>query len=192
MGSTSSTAADLLLLQRIVGRDQAALAELYDRHARLLFSLVMRILRNQSDAEEVLQEAFTRVWTRATSYDDRLGSPTAWLTRVARNLAIDRFRARRARGDQMGTPVEALDERLPAGSAGGTSEHEPADVLLSGSVRAAIDSLPGAQRALIEAAFFEGYTHQELAERFSLPLGTVKTRIRTGLMTLRDRLEHAV
>ena len=189
MGST--TAADLLLLQRIVGRDQGALAELYDRHSRLLFSLIVRILRSQPDAEEVLQEVFVRVWTRAATYDERLGSPVAWLTRIARNLAIDRFRSRRSRGGQMSTGTDVLEDAHHT-ERPHTSGGDPPDVLLVDSIRSAIAALPPAQRELIDAAFFEGCTHQELAERFELPLGTVKTRIRTGLMTLRERLEHTV
>ena len=191
MECPSSTAADLLLLQRIVAREQAALAELYDRHARLLFGLTTRILRSHSDAEEVLQEVFVRVWTRAATYDERLGAPVAWLTRIARNLAIDRFRSRRARGDQVTQTAEGVDPPASRGSVV-TSGMPSSDVLLVDSVRSAIHALPPAQRELIEAAFFEGYTHQELADRLSLPLGTVKTRIRTGLMTLRERLEHTV
>lgn len=90
---------DLGLLRRIAVRDEGALAELYDRHSRLAYSVIMRILRSPSDAEDVLLETFVRVWSRADTYDSRLGSPAAWLTRTARNRAIDRLRARRVRGD---------------------------------------------------------------------------------------------
>lgn len=187
----ASTTAEVILLQRIVDRDQVALAELYDKHGRLVFSLALRILRSQCDAEEVLQEVFVRVWTRAATYDERLGSPAAWLTRIARNLAIDRLRSVQSRGEVMSAIPEVASEVGPA-APGPTSAGALPDVLLVDSIRSAMDSLPAAQRQVIEAAFFDGYTHQELAERFALPLGTVKTRIRTGLMTLRQRLEHAV
>jgi RNA polymerase sigma-70 factor (ECF subfamily) len=87
---------DLGLLQRIVARDTAALADLYDRHSRVLFGLILRILRDRAEAEEVLQEVFVRVWTRAELYDLRLGGPKTWLVRLARNRAIDRLRAQRS------------------------------------------------------------------------------------------------
>ena len=143
-------AVDVRLIQRIATRDEAALAELYDRHSRNAYSVIIRILGSPSDAEEVLQETFVRVWSRAETYDALLGSPGAWLTRIARHRAIDRLRARRVRGD--------------------------------------INS----QLALIDAAFFEGYTHRELADQFGMPLGTVKTRIRTGLAAMRGRLKQAI
>ena len=182
---------DLELLKRIAGRDERALGTLYDRHARLVYSLVLRILRTAADAEEVLQETFVRVWTRADTYDPRLGSPAAWLTRIARNRAIDHVRARRTRAD---ISVPAADDdgarRLPEAATRITPEHELHDTLTARAVGAALAGLPAAQRQLIEAAYFEGFTHHELAARFGVPLGTVKTRIRTGLAALRGRLEQ--
>ena len=93
----ASDPTDLRLMQRIAARDTAALAELYDRHSRLLFSLILRIVRDRGEAEEILQEAFVRVWTRAEIYDARIGGPLPWIVRVARNCAIDRLRALRIR-----------------------------------------------------------------------------------------------
>jgi RNA polymerase sigma-70 factor (ECF subfamily) len=182
---------DLKLLQRIAARDDAALAELYDRHSRLVFAIIRRIVQSPSDAEEVLQETFVRVWSRAETYDARLGSPAAWVVRIARNRAIDRLRARRARAD-VNAPVPAASEagnarELPAPD---TPESVLRATYAALTVRGAVAALPAAQRTLIEAAFFEGYTHQELADRFGVPLGTVKTRIRTGLVSLRVRLEQ--
>jgi RNA polymerase sigma-70 factor (ECF subfamily) len=162
---------DLGLLQRIVARDTAALADLYDRHSRLLFGLILRILRDRAEAEEVLQEVFVRVWTRAELYDPRLGGPTSWLVRLARNRAIDRLRARRSAPTPEAVALQA-ESRAAAADA--------------------LARLPAEQGRLIEAAFFEGYTHSELAILFRLPLGTVKTRIRAGLMAMRQRLEHTV
>ena len=93
----ASDPTDLSLMQRIAARDTAALAELYDRHSRLLFGLILRIVRDRGEAEDILQEAFIRVWTRAEIYDGRTGGPLPWIVRVARNCAIDRLRARRVR-----------------------------------------------------------------------------------------------
>ena len=191
--ASTTTEADLSLLHRIAARDEAALADLYDRHSQMAFSVIMRILRSSADAEDVLQETFVRVWSRAETYDARLGSPVAWLTRIARNRALDRLRARRVRKDisvepgAAGLDAESARLREPATS-------ETPEVVLqwhaaAGMLRAAMAALPVAQRELIEAAFFEGYTHQELAVRFGVPLGTVKTRIRAGLSALRGRLE---
>jgi RNA polymerase sigma-70 factor (ECF subfamily) len=193
--SQACNTVDLQLLQRIVARDASAVGELYDRHSRLLFGVAMRILRSHADAEEVLQEVFVRVWTRADTYDERLGVPAAWLTRMARNRAIDRLRSRRSRGEvDPGVSGETQPNDLEANrpAAAPSPEALAQDAETGGALRRALVTLPPEQRMLIEAAFFEGYTHQELADRFSLPLGTVKTRIRTGIIAMRDRLEHAV
>jgi RNA polymerase sigma-70 factor, ECF subfamily len=182
---------DLDLLQRIATRDQAALAELYDRHKSLAYGVIMRILGSPSDAEEVLQETFLRVWSRADTYDELLGSPVAWLVRIARNRAIDRLRARRARDTVDVGPAAGVD---PFPSWEPVTQETPETVLehrtMAGAVQTALASLTPAQRALIEAAFFGGYTHTEIATRFGIPLGTVKTRIRTGLAAVRGRLEE--
>jgi RNA polymerase sigma-70 factor (ECF subfamily) len=157
--------------------------------------VIIRILGSPSDAEEVLQETFVRVWSRADTYDALLGSPAAWLTRIARNRAIDRLRARRVRGNVAIEPAaHAADDARRSGE---PVTRETPETLLegratAGAVRTALATLTPAQRALIEAAFFEGYTHSELATRFGVPLGTVKTRIRTGLAAMRDRLEQVI
>ncbi len=189
----TSHAVDLRLLQCVARGETTALAELYDRHSRLVFSIVLRILRSPSDAEEVLQEVFVRVWTKADTYNERLGWPAAWLTRIARNRAIDRLRSKRARGEALppagdpqehGQPPQAVTRETPEVLAQAAAT--------ATSIREALARLPAGQRELIEAAFFDGYTHQELSERFGLPLGTVKTRIRSGLLAMRERLEHYV
>ena len=189
----ASDPADLGLLERIVARDPAALADLYDRHCRLLFGLVLRILQDRAEAEEILQEVFVRVWTRAELYDPRLGGPVPWLVRLARNCAIDRLRARRVRE---GTRGPAFDESIAYEASPIPDIQSPEAVVVDAERRErvmdALAGLPAEQRRLIEAAFFEGYTHSELAKRFELPLGTVKTRIRSGMIAMRQRLEHAV
>jgi RNA polymerase sigma-70 factor, ECF subfamily len=190
----SDSAVDVRLIQRITTGDEAALAELYDRHSRIAYSVIIRILGSPSDAEEVLQETFVRVWSRAETYDAVLASPGAWLTRIARNRAIDRLRARRARGDINVQPAVNADDDAPPRS---WEAHETPETVLeerttAGAVQTALAALAPKQRALIEAAFFEGYTHRELADRFGVPLGTVKTRIRLGLAAMRGRLEQAI
>jgi RNA polymerase sigma-70 factor (ECF subfamily) len=178
--------ADILLLERIARRDAPAIGDLYDRHHRLLFALILRIVKDRAEAEEVLQEAFVQVWTRADSYNVALGTPVGWLVRIARNRAIDRLRANTVRV----RAVEAASEAPPPKPA------SPEDrVALSEQQRAvarALDALPPEQRELIEQAYFQGLTQSELAGRFGLPLGTVKTRIRTGMTTLRQQLQGAM
>lgn len=193
--AASSADADIGLLRRIAVRDEAALAELYDRHSRLAFSVIMRILRSASDAEDVLQETFVRVWSRAETYDAVLGSPAAWLTRIARNRAIDRLRSKRVRADvslDQGTGGNRETVRPIEPGTRETPEAVMEVNATAGALRTALAALPAAQRELIEAAFFEGYTHHELSTRFGIPLGTVKTRIRTGLTAMRGRLEHII
>jgi RNA polymerase sigma-70 factor, ECF subfamily len=188
-------AADLVLLQRIVARDERAVAELYDRHSRLVFSVIRRILRSQSDVEDVLQETFVRVWSRADTYDAALGSPATWLTRIARNRAVDRLRAQRTRADVDGVPPDTKDSgeiRMAVAAVSDRPDVRTESVAVATALRGAVARLPESQRVLIEAAYFEGYTHHELAARFDVPLGTVKTRIRAGLAALRGQLEQAV
>jgi RNA polymerase sigma-70 factor (ECF subfamily) len=173
---------DIALIARIVARDAAAVGELYDGHSRLLYGLILRIVKDRGEAEEILQEVFVQVWTRADTYNVQLGTPIAWLVRVARNRAIDRLRANTVRtrtveATPLPPPVETPETRAAM------SEKERA-------VARALASLPPDQRQLIEYAYFAGLTQSELATRFGLPLGTVKTRVRTGMMTLRRDLQH--
>lgn len=182
-----------MLLQRVAARDEVALAELYDRHSRLAYSLIMRILGSPSDAEDVLQETFVRVWKRADTYDALLGAPATWLMRIARNRAIDRLRACRTRENiAVKLAVEAGDTPRSELAARDTPDTVLEKHTMSDDVRTALAAVAPAQRVLIEAAFFEGYTHSELAARFGLPMGTVKTRIRLGLAAMRGRLEEKV
>lgn len=186
---------DLTLLQRIAARDEQALAALYDRHSAMAYGVILRILRDGADADDVLQETFVRVWSRAETYDPGLGAPAAWLTRIARNRAIDRLRAKRVRKHiavDPGLTPDGEPAPLPEPEDHVTPEVVVQAASTSSALRAALHLLPDTQRELIEAAFFEGYTHHELAARLGMPLGTIKTRIRTGLLTMRGRLEQAV
>lgn len=180
---------DLALLERIARRDASAVGELYDRHARVLFSFIRRIVRHHGDAEDVLQDVLLRVWDNADRYDPGLGPPIGWLVRIARNRAIDQRRARDVRPGQQGgsdllPAVAASPAHAPCPEQSAANEEEHRAVLL------AFRRLPTEQRELIDAAFFGGYTHTELASRFGVPLGTVKTRIRTGVFALRRHLRY--
>ena len=181
MQTADDTRADIALLDRIVARDEHAVAELYDKHCRLLFGLILRILRDRSEAEEVLQEVFLQVWTRAETFNVALGSPAGWLVRIARNRAIDRLRANAVR-------LRAVEEAPVDTTSAASPETNAALGEQQRAVARALDTLPSEQRVLIEQAYFLGLTQSELAERFKLPLGTVKTRIRTGMLALREQL----
>jgi RNA polymerase sigma-70 factor, ECF subfamily len=172
--------ADVALLARIVDRDATALAELYDRHARVLFGLLLRMLSDHSEAEEILQDVFVHVWARAGTYNVSLGSPLVWCVGLARRRAIDRLRARSARPKAV--------EGVPAPRAVTTPEGHAGEQRRI-AIRA-LDCLPASQREVIEHAYFLGLTHSELAERLSLPVETVKTRIQQGMMGLRQQLHQ--
>jgi RNA polymerase sigma-70 factor (ECF subfamily) len=188
VGHLGSPAADHTALERMARGDHDGLAELYDRHGRVVYSLALRILRDQGDAEDVVQEVFAQAWRQASRYASGRGSVVAWLINLTRSRAIDRLRGRRSRPEPIADDRRALE--LP-------DLAPPADEALARSgqaaqIRAAVDQLSLLQRVAIELAFYDGLTHVEIAERLELPLGTVKTRIRQGLLKLKDRLAGAV
>ncbi len=176
---------DDALLVAIQRRDEAALAELYDRHGRLAFGLAYRILGERGVAEDVVQEAFLAVWRRAGSYHPERGNARSWLMAIVHNAAIDRRRGRYKREltdvglDDIAFRLETDAEDTFAIVAQGIAAEE---------VRAAVATLPAEQRQAIELAYFGGLTHQEIAERTAAPLGTVKSRMRLGLHKLRGML----
>jgi RNA polymerase sigma-70 factor, ECF subfamily len=178
------------LLQRIARQDQQALMALYQEYGNLVYSLSLRVLRQPAMAEEITQDVFLKIWRQPDRWNPSLGQFSSWLLTITRNAAIDRLRRE---GRQAPLAWDAGDE--PPGL--------PADVTsfladqanwVNGQVlRRLLQSLPAEQRQLIELAFYEGYTHSELAELLHLPLGTVKTRLRMGMQKLRllwEKSEH--
>jgi RNA polymerase sigma-70 factor (ECF subfamily) len=185
---SGSHAADRRALEGMARGEHGALAELYDRHGRLVYSLALRVLRDQGDAEDVVQDVFSQAWRQASRYESSRGPVIAWLMNLARSRAIDRLRSRRARPETGADDAEVA--RMP-------DLAPPIDDQLALSdqaerIRAAVEQLSLLQRVAIELAFYEGLTHVEIAERLELPLGTVKTRIRQGLAKLKERLAGAV
>lgn len=182
--NADSREADRALVARIESRDAEALALLYDRHAGRLMGLAHRILGDTGEAEEILQEVFLHVWKAASTFDPSRGPVLAWLLVATRSRSIDRLRSRRT-GRSAGArsleeaPEPASREDVEADAAGREWEAQ---------CRAVIAELPEDQRRALELAYFDGLTHQEIAARTATPLGTVKTRVRLGLMKLRERL----
>jgi RNA polymerase sigma-70 factor (ECF subfamily) len=170
------------LIEQMAGGQRPALEQFYDRHARLVFALALRILRNQADAEEVTQEVFLQVWREASRYDAARGTPQAWIVMLARTRAIDKLRATRRLGDHRREAVNL--ERMEVSSARGTDDQMADRQLVLG----VLANLSSTQRQLLELVYYEGLTQTEIADRTGLPLGTVKTRIRMGLEQLRAAL----
>jgi RNA polymerase sigma-70 factor (ECF subfamily) len=172
-------------LEKIAGRDVGSLGALYDATSRWVYGLAFRILGDAHLAEEVSLEVYMQVWRQAASYAPRRGTPASWLTTIARSRALDRLRSRAGRRSRERALEEALDAAAPGGS-------DPflysAERERSRLVRNALSALPPEQRRAIELAYFAGLTHAEIAKRSGEPLGTVKTRIRLGMMKLRGLL----
>ena len=170
------------LLKAIAAKDEAALAQLYDRYRVILFGLLMRILNNREEAEDVLQEVFLQVWRKAEDFDEERGRPFTWLVTLARSRGIDRLRtlASRERVAEAGAK-DVVEQVSDAASDAFKSEQR-------GLVNKALAQLPDEQKRPLMLAYFDGLTQSEIATRLGAPLGTVKTRMRTGLMTLRELL----
>ena len=182
---TTSGPSDTELFERIKSRDQSALSDLYDRHSRLLYSIIAAIVRDTDEAEDLLQEVFVRIWTTAGDCRSELGTPKTWMVRMAHNQAIDRLRSRRNSHVESASPAAgasraepAVDQRKSDMAPSRTSEHPIA----------ALSALPIEERAVIDLAFLQGYTHDEIAEITGIPAGSVRSTIRSGMMTLRSRL----
>ena len=174
---------DVELLHAIARGDEQALASLYDRYRVILFSLVLRILHSRDDAEDVLQELFLQVWKRASDFDEARGRPFTWLVTLARSRAIDRLRslASRERAVTESARIIGPDEWVDAVDDAIRSEE-------SAVVRRALAELPEEQRRALLLAYFEGLTQTEIAARLGAPLGTIKTRMRSGMIKLRELL----
>jgi RNA polymerase sigma-70 factor (ECF subfamily) len=171
------------LLLRIAQADEKAFAELYDRFSRGLFSLVYKILNDEREAEDVLQEGFTQIWKKASTFDGTRSSAFTWAVMIMRNKAIDHIRARQ----RQTRLIEAATQELSAGI-DGAEDGEVFNNEQRGIVRAALAKIPEEQRQAIDLAFFSGLTQQQISEKLGEPLGTVKARIRRGLLKLRDLL----
>jgi RNA polymerase sigma-70 factor (ECF subfamily) len=170
---------DWSLLERIQQKDEAALSALYDRYSGLVYSEAKRILRDTGAAEEILQDLFYQVWRTAERFDAARGSLAGWLVVAARNRAISKLRKKSGKAEELEENAVFLGPSL---------ESSTTQNLMLDKVRAVLGSLPDGQREAMEFAYFEGMSHSEIAERTGQPLGTIKTRIRSGMEALKKVL----
>jgi len=185
--AVQAAADDTELVTRMQRRDPRALADLYDRYGRVVYALILRVVRDTGIAEDLVQETFLRVWNRVHGFDTQKGSIGPWLLAVARNRAIDYLRSA---GGRERNAVEYEETDHPA-----LFCDMEKDILNSDKariVKTAIQKLSANQRQVIELAYFEGLSQSEMAERMGQPLGTVKTWVRTALKNLRDELGAVV
>jgi RNA polymerase sigma-70 factor (ECF subfamily) len=169
------------LISRCALRDRAAFKLLYDRTNAKLFGVTLRILKNRADAEEAIQEVYVKIWQRADRYIPGNTSPISWLVAVARNHSLDILRARRPAS-------EDIDEALDIADSGPTPEQATAAGQERGRIEACLQTLENDRAEAIKGAYLDGYSYEELAERFAVPLNTMRTWLRRSLMRLKDCL----
>ena len=176
------------LIARIATGDEEAFEQFYDLFSPCLFSVAVKILRNETAAEEVLQDVFLQVWNRASTYQPNLGKPLTWAITMVRNRAIDRIRANR-RGQNL---VEAITrEQVTQPDHFKASDESLIGRETTQKIRAELAQLPDPQRKSIEMAFFSGLSQSEISTAMETPLGTVKSHIRRGMLQLRDALDSS-
>ncbi len=172
-------ATDLVLIRRVMGGDETALASLYDRYASLVYSVAKRVLGDSSAAEEVVQDIFYQFWRTASSFDSARGTLAGWLLVTARNRSIDRLRRRHGAAEEIQEDMVELSLNLESAAA----QNE-----LMSKVKKFLGELPAPQRTALELAYFEGLTHSEIAQRTGEPLGTIKSRLRAAIESLKKGL----
>ncbi len=172
--TTASVEPDSSLLEMVQQGHEQAMARLFERHSRLVYSVALRVLRDPAAAEDVLQEIFMQIWRTPTSFIEARGSLGGWLAVVSRNRSIDLLRRKR--------PTESVED-VPLASPYDLAKVAEQNLMLE-RVRLLVAELPDEQRKALEMAFFEGLTHSEIAKKTECPLGTVKTRIRSAVQTL--------
>jgi RNA polymerase sigma-70 factor, ECF subfamily len=180
---------DARLISRIAAGDESAFDILYQRFSRSLYGMAYRMMNDAKEAEDVLQEGFTYIWRKAATFDPTRSSPFAWAVMITRNKAIDRLRVRQ-RLDKLREKV--ISEEGIYQDQDETSANEPALRERGALIRSALHQIPDEQRQALELSFFSGLTHEQIAERLATPLGTIKARIRRGLLRLRDCLKEGL
>lgn len=180
---------DVELLRRIASGDRSAFSSFYDLYSGLLFSIAVKILNDAKEAEDVLQEVCMQIWNKADSYDPLLGKPVSWAVTLTRNKAIDRIRASQRRShllEQAAVEADILPDNSPSAN---ERMHGKENAKM---IRSVVAALPSDQRRAIEMAFFSGLTQDEISKTLQEPLGTIKARIRRGMLKLREKLEGCI
>jgi len=178
---------DEALVARMAEQDQEALSALFDRYRGVVFSLALRILKERAEAEEVLTEVFFQAWSGAVGFDALRGTVAAWLVTLCRSRAIDRLRAKGRRDSGLG--LIAQQQSKAVSPAVGRESEAAAEIQMRRTrIQAALDTLTPEQRGALELAYYGGLSHSEIAAKLGEPLGTIKTRIRQGLLMLRESL----
>jgi RNA polymerase sigma-70 factor, ECF subfamily len=172
---TKEMRSDLALVTAIRSGDQGAMAELYDRYSSVVYAVALRVLQDAGTAEDVLQDIFMQLWRNPGAFDASRGNMAPWLAVIARHRAIDSLRRRRPESNIEDVVVAVESDLASDAERGRTLE----------KVRGVLENMSASQRSVLEMAYFEGLTHSEIAEKTGEPLGTIKTRIRTGLSSLR-------
>lgn len=184
---SSQVSPDAALVQRLLQRDLSAFEELYERHSRIVYGLVLRIVQQASTAEEVVQDIFLQLWRNASQYDISRGPFLPWLLTLARNRALDQLRLKSERQRRREEQTEELPPVVTAPDFEGSLDEKRRAT----RVRELIASLQPQQKRVIELAYFEGLSHSEIAAKLQEPLGTVKSWIRSGLLKLKEGLQAA-
>ena len=174
------------LIKRLQARDQAAMNTLYERYSNVVYAVAVRIIGQSADAEDVVVDSFWQVWQQAGSYDESRGQLRTWIVTIARSRALDRLRALRR------TPTVSSDDDLISLPDARATDDPEQDVLVaeqSALIHQALATLPREQREALALAYYRGLSQSEIAEQLGEPLGTIKTRIRLGMMKLREQLQ---
>lgn len=180
---------DASLMRQIAKGRQAALSELYDRYARLVFSLALHTTGDRASAEEITQDVFVRAWEHAEQYRPDQGAVRAWLASIARHRSIDLLRRQGTRAEVHSVSWDEMEEGSGIEVPSGGTQQEAELSMLRADVRAAVANLPEEQKQALALAYFRAYTQAEVATVLGVPLGTVKTRIRLGMDKLRAALQ---
>lgn len=178
------------LIAQIAKKNKTALATLYDKYSRLIYSLVYKVVQKHEDTEEVMQEVFLQIWEKAQYFDPSKGNVYVWIVTLTRNKAIDRIRSKYYRQTKVNSEIETLSLYLENDETSALDQSLTDERALY--VRKALQELPENQKILLQDAYYLGFSQSELAERYELPLGTVKTRMRSGLKKLQTLIDGEI
>lgn len=189
--AASDNSEELELIERIKSKDAGALSDLYDKYNRLLYGMILSIVKSRTEAEDVLQEVFINIWQKADSFKERRGNVFSWIVTLTRNRAIDRIRSKGYKTQQKASAN--VDD--PAITLEG-NHFDPLETTIYSDrakiVKRALGEIPDKQSKVLQIAYYKGLTQSEISDQLDIPLGTVKTRMRQGMLKLKDILEAQI